>query len=417
MRSRAARLTVGAFAWIVLGGAVVFLVHIERQIAERRAAWQRFDELAHDVARALADARVGQQAYLAGGQGATEWMPTVEKLIATTSTGVEQLRQAASGSTARAALMEAGGRIVEFSDVDRRVRQHLKEGQSAMAGDLVFAEGRQAAAAARLVDDARVEEQQAQEALEGSDRRQQVYALAATAAVGLLTIALLVAGPEGRRRDRGADAVAKPHVEAEGASDAIVELPLRNVNQAAGPPAGHQVESGASARRGGMQPSVETVLKAVAEICTGFSRANDLEQLTKHLGGAADLMFARGVIVWIGDATGSDLKPLIAHGYPEQVLAMMPVVPRSADNAAAAAYRTGTLQIVRPRPDGAPGAVVAPLLSPEGCVGALTAEIKADAEISDTVQALAALFAAQLTSILLPTLTASDAPRQRIASA
>ena len=48
------------------------------------------------------------------------------------------------------------------------------------------------------------------------------------------------------------------------------------------------------------------------------------------------------------------------------------------------------------------GAVVAPLLSADGCIGALTAEIRSGGETSDSAQALAAIFAAQLVSVLAP---------------
>ena len=44
-------------------------------------------------------------------------------------------------------------------------------------------------------------------------------------------------------------------------------------------------------------------------------------------------------MVWMGSATGGDLRPVLAHGYSSQMIARMPPVPRSADNAAAAAYR------------------------------------------------------------------------------
>ena len=111
-------------------------------------------------------------------------------------------------------------------------------------------------------------------------------------------------------------------------------------------------------------------------------------------------MDATGLIVWLGNASGADLRPVLAHGYSAQVLARMPTVPRSADNAAAAAYRTGVLQIVLARPGTSAGAIVAPLLSPEGCIGALSAEIAGGGEASDSVQALAAIFAAQLAGVL-----------------
>jgi GAF domain-containing protein len=74
-------------------------------------------------------------------------------------------------------------------------------------------------------------------------------------------------------------------------------------------------------------------------------------------------------------------------------------VSRSADNAAAKAYRSGTLQIVLRRP-GSTGAVVAPIMSGEGCVGALSAEIRHGAETSEAVQALAEIAAAHLAGVL-----------------
>jgi hypothetical protein len=111
-------------------------------------------------------------------------------------------------------------------------------------------------------------------------------------------------------------------------------------------------------------------------------------------------MDAGGVVVWLGGAGGGDLRPALAHGYSAQVIARMPAVPRSDDNAAAAAYRTGSLQIVMSRPGGMPGAIVAPILTADGCVGALSAEIKSGGEGSEAVQAVAAIVAAHLAGVL-----------------
>jgi GAF domain-containing protein len=96
----------------------------------------------------------------------------------------------------------------------------------------------------------------------------------------------------------------------------------------------------------------------------------------------------------------------------------MQPVPRNAENAAATAYRTGALQIVLARPGASNGALAAPLLTPDGCIGALTAEIKGRSETSDATQALAAIFAAQLASVLASSAAAAaDVPSDRIASA
>ena len=126
----------------------------------------------------------------------------------------------------------------------------------------------------------------------------------------------------------------------------------------------------------------------------------DLVRTVAVLGRAADMLDASGLVVWLGTPTGSDLRPVLAHGYSDQALARMPTVPRSADNAAAAAYRSSTLQIVLSRPGSTAGAVVAPLLGPDGCIGALSAEIASGGEGSEAVQALATLFAAQLAAVL-----------------
>ena len=119
-------------------------------------------------------------------------------------------------------------------------------------------------------------------------------------------------------------------------------------------------------------------------------------------------MDASGVIVWMGSANGADLRPVLSHGYNAQTLAHLPAVPRSADNAAAAAYRAGTLQIVLSRPGGSSGAVVAPILSADGCVGALSAEIRSGGEGFESVQALASIIAAHLANVLSSAPDAAD---------
>ena len=74
------------------------------------------------------------------------------------------------------------------------------------------------------------------------------------------------------------------------------------------------------------------------------------------------------------------------------------------------AYRTGQLQLVLSRA-GSPetGAVVAPILSTDGCVGALSAEIRGGGEGSESVQALASIFAAQLSTMLASPSAAAEA--------
>jgi hypothetical protein len=142
-------------------------------------------------------------------------------------------------------------------------------------------------------------------------------------------------------------------------------------------------------------------LTAAAQLCTDIGRATDPAELTVLLGRAAELLDASGVVLWMASATGAELRPVIAYGYSPHAVSRIPAVPRSADNAAAAAYRTGTLQLVSSRPGSpAKGAIVAPLLSVDGCIGVLSAEVRNGAEASPTAQALAAIVAAQLGGVV-----------------
>src|SRR6185436_17844071 len=92
------------------------------------------------------------------------------------------------------------------------------------------------------------------------------------------------------------------------------------------------------------------VLRAASQLCTDFGRVSDLDELKTLIGQAADLMDASGFVVWVNSADGAHLQPALSHGYTPQMLARMSMIPRSADNAAAAAFRTSQLQIVLARP-------------------------------------------------------------------
>ena len=142
------------------------------------------------------------------------------------------------------------------------------------------------------------------------------------------------------------------------------------------------------------------VLRAASQLCTDLGRVSDLEELKQLVGQAADVMDASGIVIWISAADGTYVQPALSHGYPPHVMARMSRILRSADNAAAAAYRTGQMQIVLAHPGDSNGAVVAPLLSADGCIGAFSAEIRGGGESSESVQALAAIFAAQLAGVL-----------------
>ena len=123
------------------------------------------------------------------------------------------------------------------------------------------------------------------------------------------------------------------------------------------------------------------------------------------------------MVIWMGNPSGGDLRPgarprlRSANGGEDARRARRTPTMRPPPPTGPSA-----LQIVLARPGAASGALVAPLLTPDGCIGAFSAEIKGRGETSDATQALVVLFAAQLASVLGP-VSIAEAPAEKIATA
>ncbi len=408
MRSRAARFVVAALAIAAIAGSAAFLYRSEKQIALDTLALRAFDLHAREATDALADLRAAQQAYVAAGQGVTFWMPKVASTTDAMTTAIRSLRQAAASSNARAALDQAAMTITDFANVDSRARDYLRSGQQLMAGDVIFTEGAESAAtAAREVEGARLAEHQAFDQTASQSRRQEAMALGGATAVGLLALLLLIPLPSIAHED-------VTPAPAEGLADESSARIVPNGQKAAAPRAPEPAQA-APAPEAPVR-SAGPILRAAADLATDVGRARDYHDLERLIGRVADMMDASGVVLWVGNTSGADLRAVLAYGYSPQVLSRMPSVPRSGDNAAAAAYRTASLQIVLSRPGGTTGGLVAPILTADGCVGALSAEIRHGGEASESVQALAMIFAAQLASVIAPA-AETAAPETKTASA
>src|ERR1044071_6515402 len=105
--SRAARLTLSATAWVALGAAAFFLITTEQRVTDRRNALRTFDRRAREAAVALADARAGQQAYVAAGQSSSYWIPRVATIVQDAGRTVDALRGSAVSAAAGQALLDA----------------------------------------------------------------------------------------------------------------------------------------------------------------------------------------------------------------------------------------------------------------------------------------------------------------------
>lgn len=142
-------------------------------------------------------------------------------------------------------------------------------------------------------------------------------------------------------------------------------------------------------------------IAALADLCTALGRAHDADEIRPALRDAVLILEASGLIVWMPDRTGRELMPALAHGYSDRVLAYLPSVWTDADNATATAFREQRSCVIAAT-EHQNGALVVPLLTPEGCSGVLALELQHRGEQRASVRACATILAAQLAQLTCP---------------
>lgn len=138
---------------------------------------------------------------------------------------------------------------------------------------------------------------------------------------------------------------------------------------------------------------LEPDLEALAHLCTRFGCADEADDVQPLLLQAGTLLGANGLIVWIWDEAAGHLRPEMAHGYSPQVLRRLPPVPPDASNATASAFRSKSVIAVS---DQTHGALVIPLIAPDGCAGVLALELPRGTEQQPKVRAVATIVASLL---------------------
>lgn len=149
----------------------------------------------------------------------------------------------------------------------------------------------------------------------------------------------------------------------------------------------------------GESPAFDADLSAVARLCTQFCRVEHPDDVRPLLQEAARILDATGVIVWVWDPAAEELRPVLAHGYSERMLAQLPTVGRDADNPTAAAFRTAHTRAIAGTHQ-AGGALVLPLITPGGCGGVLAIELLHGREQTKCVRSIATIFAAALAQLV-----------------
>jgi hypothetical protein len=140
-------------------------------------------------------------------------------------------------------------------------------------------------------------------------------------------------------------------------------------------------------------------MAAVARLCTRLGCAREGDEVTTALEDAVGILDAVGLVLWMPDSLGVTLTPVFAHGYSDEVIAQTVRMSSDANNATAEAFRTMAVCIVNGS-ELRTGALVAPLLTPMGCAGVLSVELRDLAEQRDDVRAAVTILAAQISTVM-----------------
>ncbi len=363
-----------------------------------------FTDLSWALTLTLGDLRAAQQAYVAAGQDRLYWTARVNSHLGTVRSGLENLRRLAITPASIDALDSADGAVTDLERMDGRAREHVDLEQPLMASDLIFTDGLELAARASTnVELARATERTTRNETIRAARSSQATMIATAAGVSVLAVLLLIPmkRAEGPAPFESIDAEKTEAVLTDELGLSVEDrkmldtLDLNAVDPS--PPAADS-------------PEPVPDLRVAADLCTDLCKVTDTSEFPELLARAAALMNATGVIIWVRDSSGHALRPAIGHGYPARALAQMGSIPEDGNNATAAAYRSARMQVVE-RDDTSSGALAAPLLAANSCVGVLSAELRAGWESSEAVQATAAIMAAQLATLL-----SADPPADTAAS-
>jgi hypothetical protein len=370
MSNRWLRFVIALLALGAAGAAGTRIYQQERLLAGDVATVRASDLSAESAVNTISELKAALHAYVAQGQGYAFWTTRAEMLLDRLRVSVLELDGAAVA--VGVPLTETLDMIDRLVTHEQRAREHVRVGEELLAGEIVFREARDLLDAMRLqIARAREQIDLAAGTRQAAIRREQ--ALLGLGAAGILGFAMLLlvipgrgAGPETLGTAEAVPATATPAAPATSTSSAA--------------PAGPD-------------------LGAAASVCTDLARVAQTNELSGLLERAAQVLDAAGVVVWMSSQDRSELFPAASAGYDDRILARIGSIPRGAANVTAAAFRDAAAKS-SPGIGSSAAALAVPLLTPLGPAGVLSVELRDATEVDARRMALAAIFAAQLASLL-----------------
>jgi hypothetical protein len=418
MKNRSVRIALVVLALAAQAAAGFFVYSTEQSLASARA---EAAAIAGDAARAqvaIGDLRTAQTGMVANGQDPSFWVSKVTALVKDATGAIEKINRGHLAADAAQDLAAAAAALADFSRSSDQVRDLLATDQQLTASSIAFGDsarhlGTASGALAGVVS------LQA-EAVDRETARLRPREGLALAGSAVLTLAALLLLLPRTSEEKTPAAVEAP------APDLVFPLAMPSTSDLSrlgrsgfdldirGPAASPSLESLPEPPRESEEAIVDDLkeetalplntdaqvdLAAAARLCGDLARVKDASQLPALLGRAAELLDASGIVLWLTGAERTVLRPVASVGYSDHTLSRMKALSGRSDNAVSVAFREGRMEVVGGRKD-RNGAVVVPVVTVGGHAGALAAEIRHGAESSPSVQAVVAIIAAQLASLV-----------------
>lgn len=400
MLSRSVRITCLVVGVLVTAGLAFRAVQDESSLTKIRQDAVTVDRAVDETAELLLDLRASLHAYVAPGQGLPFWGKRAQETIETLKQKLQTLDEmlAPSGGT----MQESLDGIDQLAAAEKRARTYVSRDEMQLAGDVIFTEIRDIlASATKQVQSLRTTLRGDSDRRAASLRSEQLI-LAGAAIVVWIAIALLLLPSE-----------TKPVAKDPGQWRSELKETLKKP-----PPAPPVVTPVAAAPPGPAGPVIEiSAIKTTSEICADLSSLADTGALQGVLERVSTLLNATGLIVWVASNDGSTLSPVATYGFDPKLVARIGKIPKESANLTAAAFRENA-----PRMSAAtgttPAALAVPMVGPTGPAGVLSIELKPGQAVEEAKVALAAIVAAQLSTLAMPIAptapTVSEAQRAAI---
>jgi hypothetical protein len=423
MKTRFSRIALVVLALAGQAAAGFFVYRTEQQ---REGARGALAALTRDVSRAQAvvgELRGAQTGMVATGQDSSFWVPKIAALTKDALAALEPLDRGQLATEAAQDLAAATSALADFTRASDQVRDLLATDQPLTASSIAFGDGARHLSTAAGALAAAVPSQTA--ALDREAARTRPLEGFALAGAALLTLAvLLLLLP---RATEAPSAAAETEAPAAGVALSLAAplpaepAPFGRTNfdfDIRKPPPPAPVEIPAAVAHEMPHESEEAIvqelqresqlrlnteaqvdLAGAARLCSDLACVRESSQLPALLERAAELLDASGIVLWMTGAGSTMLRPAASYGYSELTLARMKALAGRSDNAVSVAFRKGRMEVVAGSTD-RNGALVAPVVTVGGIAGALSVEIRHGAESSPSIQAVVAIIAAQLASLV-----------------